>query len=119
MPDSVLHPDLEDVAVAETPLSRIDGRTGEPVIGDYPIDETATEATYEESVSLPFEDRLPDADELAALRADLADRGAIGPPSARSRPLHGGPHGPVLQMLQEIHEEGDPPGLGRRPTRLG
>jgi citrate synthase len=79
MPDSDLHPGLEDVAVAETRLSRIDGRTGELVIGGYPVDEIATEATYEESVSLLFEDRLPDADELAAFRADLADRRAIGP----------------------------------------
>jgi citrate synthase len=79
MSDSDLHPGLEGITVAETRLSRIDGRTGELVIGGYPIDEFATNATYEESVALLFEDRLPDADELAAFRADLADRRAIGP----------------------------------------
>lgn len=79
MPDRDVHPGLEDIAVAETRLSRIDGQTGDLVIAGYQIDEIATEATYEESLYLLFEDRLPDGDQLAAFRADLADRRAIGP----------------------------------------
>ena len=63
---------LEGVTVAETRLSDIDGETGELVIGGFPVETLATEATFEETVFLLLEDRLPAAEELDAFRADLA-----------------------------------------------
>jgi len=68
---------LEGVTVAETRLSYIDGEAGELLIGGYPVEELAPNATYEESVFLQLYDRLPDADERAAFRADLAARRGI------------------------------------------
>jgi citrate synthase len=78
MDEDEIHQGLEGIAVAETRLSRIDGDTGDLVVGGYPIEELATNATYEESVYLLLHDELPDADELAAFREDLAGRRAIG-----------------------------------------
>jgi citrate synthase len=63
---------LEDITVAETRLSRIDGEAGELIIGGYPLDELAREATFEETVYLLRHDRLPTADELTDFRAELA-----------------------------------------------
>ena len=73
-----LNQGLEGITVAETRLSDIDGESGELVIGGYPVNELATNATYEESVYLLFHGRLPTADELDAFRADLADRREVG-----------------------------------------
>jgi len=69
---------LEGITVAETRLSDIDGEAGELVIAGYPVDELAGNATYEESVFLLLHDRLPDGDELADFRANLAERRDIG-----------------------------------------
>jgi citrate synthase len=78
MSESELNRGLEGVAVAETRLSYIDGEAGELVIGGLPLAELATNATFEESVFLLFNGRLPAADEREAFRADLAGRRAIG-----------------------------------------
>jgi citrate synthase len=78
MDDSELRNGLEGVTVAETRLSDIDGEAGELIIGGYPVDELATNATFEESLFLLYEDRLPTAAELAEFREDLADRREIG-----------------------------------------
>ncbi|PSP31529.1 citrate synthase/methylcitrate synthase [Halobacteriales archaeon QH_10_67_22] len=69
---------LEGVTVAETSLSRVDGEAGELVVGGYPVEELAGNATYEEVVFLLLEGRLPTADELDSFRADLAARREIG-----------------------------------------
>ncbi|WP_135364213.1 citrate synthase/methylcitrate synthase [Halosimplex halophilum] len=78
MRDEELNRGLEGIRVAETRLSDIDGEAGVLTIGGFPVDELARNATYEESVFLLFEDRLPTADELDAFRADLAARRGIG-----------------------------------------
>jgi citrate synthase len=78
MSGSDLTPGLEGVTVAETRLSYIDGENGELVIGGFPVAELAVNATYEESIFLLFEDRLPTADELAEFRTDLAGRRDVG-----------------------------------------
>ena len=70
---------LEGVTVAETRLSRIDGETGDLTIGGYPVADLAANATFEETVFLLREDRLPTADELDAFRADLAERRELAP----------------------------------------
>ncbi len=73
------HPGLEGVVAGDTRLSRIDGEAGELVVAGYPLAELADRATYEETLFLLYEDRLPDADELSAFRADLADRREVDP----------------------------------------
>ena len=78
MRPSVFDPRLESVTVAETELSDVDGESGELLIGGYPVEELAANATYEEVLFLLWEGRLPTAEELDALRRDLADRRAIG-----------------------------------------
>jgi citrate synthase len=69
---------LEGVPVAATRLSSIDGETGELLIGGFELPELATNATFEETLYVLFHDELPQAAELEAFRADLADRRAIG-----------------------------------------
>jgi citrate synthase len=71
MTDS-LHPGLEEIAVAETQLSHIDGETGTLVVSGFPIEELAASASYEESVFLLLNDRLPTAEEFAEFRDELA-----------------------------------------------
>ncbi|MFB6095816.1 MAG: citrate synthase [Haloferacaceae archaeon] len=78
MREEELNPGLEGIAVAETRLSSIDGEEGELIVGGFPIEELAGNATYEESVYLLLNDRLPTGDELAAFRDALAQRRQIG-----------------------------------------
>ena len=70
--NNTLNTGLEDIAVAETRLSRIDGETGELVIRGFSINELATDATYEETVFLLLNSRLPTGDDLAKFRAELS-----------------------------------------------
>lgn len=72
MTDQTINEGLENVIVAETRRSYIDGDAGELVIAGYPLAELAEHATFEETVFLLWNDRLPTADELASFRADLA-----------------------------------------------
>jgi citrate synthase len=65
-------PGLEGVVAGETRLSRIDGEAGELVIAGFPVAELATRATFEETLFLLYEDRLPTADEHESIRAELA-----------------------------------------------
>jgi citrate synthase len=78
MNNDELNRGLEGITVAETRLSRIDGEAGTLVIGGYPVDELAVNATYEESVFLLLNDRLPTEEEHTSFRADLAARREIG-----------------------------------------
>ncbi|QLG49374.1 citrate/2-methylcitrate synthase [Natrinema halophilum] len=77
MPPSVFDPRLQFVTVAETTLSDIDGENGELLIGGYPVEELATRASYEESVFLLLNGRLPTAAELDDFRSGLANRRGI------------------------------------------
>ncbi|GKZ15837.1 citrate synthase [Haladaptatus sp. T7] len=72
MTDQTINEGLENVIVAETRRSYIDGDAGELVIAGYPLAELAEQATFEETVFLLWNDRLPTAEELASFRADLA-----------------------------------------------
>jgi citrate synthase len=74
MPSDELDLGLEGVLVAETRLSHIDGENGELVIGGFPLAELAGNATFEESLFLLWNDRLPTAAELDTFRDDLAAR---------------------------------------------
>ncbi|WP_226004560.1 citrate/2-methylcitrate synthase [Natrinema salinisoli] len=77
MTPSVFDPRLEYTTVAETTLSDLDGENGDLVVGGYPIEELAANATYEECLFLLFEGRLPTGEELTDFRADLASRRGI------------------------------------------
>jgi len=72
MPTDELHKGLEDITVAETRLSYIDGDEGELVIAGYPLEEIARNASYEEVLYLLYNDRLPDADELSEFSDKLS-----------------------------------------------
>ena len=74
-----LRPRLEGVTVAETRLSRVDGDAGKLTIGGFPLAELASNATYEETLFLLYEDRFPDADELAAFSDDIAAKRHAAP----------------------------------------
>ena len=70
---------LEGVTVAETRLSSIDGENGVLVIGGFSLDELAPNATFEETLFLLYEDRLPTEAELEAFRSDLAASRRVHP----------------------------------------
>ena len=74
MSTAQVHAGLEGIVAAATRLSSVDGEAGQLVIAGYPVEELAPNATFEEVVFLLFNDRLPNAAELDALRADLAAR---------------------------------------------
>jgi citrate synthase len=62
---------LEGVVAAETALSDVRGAKGQLVYCGYDIDELAGNTSYEEVVFLLHNDRLPNQEELKALRAEL------------------------------------------------
>ena len=62
---------LEGIVVTETRLSRVDGERGELLIAGYPVQELASQATFEDVLFLLWQDRLPAAAELQALRAEM------------------------------------------------
>ena len=63
---------LEGVVAATTKLSDVRGLDGELIYCGYNINELAGKATYEEVVYLLHRGKLPNSDELAALKAELA-----------------------------------------------
>jgi len=62
---------LESVVAAETRLGAVDGTAGTLHYAGYSIDELATRASFEETLYLLFYGELPDAAQLAGLRAEL------------------------------------------------
>jgi citrate synthase len=65
---------LEDVVAAETRLSSMDGEAGELIVAGFPVEEFASRASFEETVYLLWHDVLPDPEQLAAFREELACR---------------------------------------------
>ncbi|MEA2343966.1 MAG: citrate synthase [Thermoanaerobaculia bacterium] len=74
MNDTTIHNGLEGIIAAETSLSMVDGTAGELVIAGFPVAELAMNATFEETAYLLWYGELPDAEELAAFRANLSRR---------------------------------------------
>lgn len=70
-------PGLEGVVATRTRLSKVDGTAGRLVIGGCPIEELAGRASFEETLYLLWKDTLPDGEELAALREELARHRAL------------------------------------------
>jgi len=71
MTQTLFKPGLEGVVAAETRLSSVDGQAGELIIGGYPLEELAGNATFEETLYLLWNDVLPDADSLAIFKKAL------------------------------------------------
>ncbi len=67
-------PGLEGVVAAQTRLSSVDGQAGELIIAGFPVEDLASQVTFEEVVYLLWHDALPNAQELADFRQALAAR---------------------------------------------
>ena len=65
---------LEGVVAAHTALSGVDGEAGELTIAGFPLEELAPNASFEETIFLLWNGRLPDEMELHDLRARLGSR---------------------------------------------
>ena len=65
-------PGLEGIVAAETHLSHVDGLKGELVIAGFPLASLAANATFEETVFLLWNGRLPTQSELTDLKDELA-----------------------------------------------
>lgn len=74
---NTLNSGLEGVTVAETRLSQINGEKGELLIQGLPIDELASNASYEETVFLLLNGRLPTSEETNEFRDNLASHRRI------------------------------------------
>jgi len=92
---STLNSGLDQVVAAATRLSHVDGERGELLIAGFPVEELAPHATTEQVAYLLWHGELPDAAELAALRADLA--------AARELPVA------TLDLLRTAAGAGVPP----------
>jgi len=85
---------LEGVVAATTKLSSVRGLDGELIYRGYNINELAGNATYEEVVHLLHRGKLPNAEELASLKAELA----------AARELPGG----VVDIIRQLPKEASP-----------
>ena len=65
-------PGLANVVAAQTRLSSVNGLEGELIIAGFPLQEIASQATFEEMVYLLWNDALPTATELNEFRQALA-----------------------------------------------
>ncbi|MFB6222143.1 MAG: citrate synthase [Haloarcula sp.] len=68
---------LEDVVVAESTRSYIDGTAGELVYSGYTIEDLATEASFEEVLYLLWHGSLPNEAELAEFEESMATKRAL------------------------------------------
>jgi len=68
---------LEGVIAGSTRLSRVNGQAGELIIAGYPLEEIAANASFEETTFLLWNDRLPNAAELADFQKLLASLRAL------------------------------------------
>jgi citrate synthase len=69
---TTLVPGLEGVVAAETRLSSVNGEAGELTIAGFPVEELASQASFEETVYLLWHDALPDAGQLTTFREEFA-----------------------------------------------
>jgi citrate synthase len=72
--DTTIKSGLEGIVAAQTRLSSVDGQAGELIIAGFPVEELASQATFEETIYLLWHDVLPTAQQLAELRQALAER---------------------------------------------
>jgi citrate synthase len=70
---------LDGVSIGPSRLSLVNGTEGKLIYAGYKIEDLAANASYEEVVYLLWNDRLPNAKELEALRADIATQSVAYP----------------------------------------
>lgn len=74
---TVVDTGLENVIAARTRLSDVQGREGELTIAGFKVEDLAPRASFEETVFLLWNDRLPDIEALADFRRQLATTRAL------------------------------------------
>ena len=74
-----LHPGLAGVYLSTTRTSRVDGEKGSLVIGGFPLERWALDATFEETVLLLWIEQVPGPDAVAALRSELRPHRRLSP----------------------------------------
>lgn len=85
---------LQDVIVADTRTSLVDGDNGRLIYAGYKIEDLAENALFEEVVYLLWHDRLPNAGELEDLRQAIAQ--GAGLPQ------------PMIDLLKFLPEDAEP-----------
>jgi citrate synthase len=75
--DRIVKPGLDGVVAAQTRLSSVDGEAGELIIAGFPVEALANRASFEETVYLLWNDRLPNTEQLADFRKALSNRRSI------------------------------------------
>src|SRR5262245_55484296 len=100
MTETKYSPGLEGIVAAQTRLSLVDGQNGILVIGGFPVETLAPRASFEEAVFLLWNDRLPNASELASFKARLT--AARDLPAATTALLRGAAaqQAPVIDALR-------------------
>ncbi len=97
---------LDDVYVKETSICFIDGQRGRLLYRGYDIRDLAARSSFEETVFLLLQGRLPGRDELERTRNDLA-AGRTLPPSVlrllRSMPEHASPMDVLRTAVSYMH----------------
>ena len=95
MSTPIVAPGLEGVIAGSTRLSRVDGLAGELIIAGYPLEDIVANASFEETTFLLWNDRLPNATELADFQSTLASLRAL--PDA------------TVELLRAVAAEKTPP----------
>lgn len=70
-------PGLEGIVAARTALSHVDGEAGELIIAGFPLEEIASQATFEEMVYLLWTSELPSSQQLASFKRALAQQRSL------------------------------------------
>jgi citrate synthase len=70
-------PGLADVVAAQTHLSAVNGLKGELIVAGFPVEEIASQATFEETAYLLWNDALPTAAQLDDFRQTLITQRAL------------------------------------------
>lgn len=77
MSEASVQKGLQGVVVGNSVLSLVDGEAGRLIYNGYKIEDLAEHALYEEVVYLLFNNRLPNAAELEAFRAEIAKEAVV------------------------------------------
>jgi citrate synthase len=104
MADTTIHKGLDGVLIDESRLSLVNGTEGKLIYSGYKIEDLAANALYEEVVFLLWNDRLPNATKLEALRAEIAENAAVPQP--------------VLDALQKLPKDADPMAIMRTAVSM-